>query len=95
MYTAKISTEVTPGNRPLPIESVTISFSDEDMKHITNPHDDALIYTKINNFDVNSTNIPFLDALMAMWKEKRVLKNMYFPLIRFVETTVFPVRAIR
>lgn len=45
VYVPNISTEVTLGKRPRPTESVTTPFSDEDIEHVTNPHDDALVIT--------------------------------------------------
>lgn len=53
VYATSISMEATLGKRPCPNESITISFSDEDMEHVTKPHDDVLVITsEINGFDV-------------------------------------------
>lgn len=68
---------------------VIISFTDEYMEHVTNPHEDMLVITvKINIFDVkrimvesrSSTSMLFLDALLwgrhDLKKVNRLLPNL-------------------
>lgn len=53
LYVAQISTEHVPMKNLSLTGSVPISFTDEDMKHVTNPHNDMLVITtEINEFDV-------------------------------------------
>lgn len=82
-----ISTIVKVGKRSHQIESFAMSFSDEDMEHITSFHEDV----KIILVDYgNSTSVLFLDALLAIAKTKNVLKKVDLPLIEFVGWTTYP-----
>lgn len=82
VYALQISIEVTLGKKPCPTESITISFTDEDMEVATNHHDDDLVITEINDFDVkmiliesnSSIDMLFLYALLVMGKTMRYLK---------------------
>lgn len=85
--------EATFGKRPRPRGSVTIYFMDDDMEQVPRSHEDAfLVITKIKFFDMKrilvnskiSTNVLFLDTLLAIGKTKQHLKNVDFPLIGFM-----------
>lgn len=69
-----------------------IYFLDEDLEHVANPHEGALVITiDIDRFDVkrilvdyrSSTYILFLEVLLGMGKLKTDLKNVEFALIGF------------
>lgn len=91
------------GKRSRLVEGVTIYFSNKDVEHVINPHDNAFSITaEINGFDVrrilvefgSSTNVLIHDALVAMGKTIKDLKKVDFPLIGFVRRTTYLLRAI-
>lgn len=80
-----------------------ISFIDEGMYHVTNPHDDALVITfKMNDFDVKRilvdsgslTDVLFLDALLVMEKTKQDLRDGGLPADRICWMDHLPLGAI-
>lgn len=67
VYATNIPTGVMLRKRPRPMETNTISFSDEDLGHVASPHKDALVITKeVDGYDV-----------------KRILVNLGSPIDAF------------
>lgn len=91
-YVTNIFAVVSLRNRPRPMRNDAIYFLDEDLEHVANPHEGALVITiDIDRFDVkrilvdyrSSTYILFLEVLLGMGKLKTDLKNVEFALIGF------------
>lgn len=85
MYVANISTEVILEKWHQPSESIAISFSDKDMKHVISLRDETLVINvEIDDFDVkrvlvdsgSSTDLFFIVTLLAIGKTKRDLKKV-------------------
>ncbi len=77
--------------------SEAISFSDEDLKGIETPHDDAMVVSMVvNKFDVkrvlidngSSANILYFDAYSRMGMAEKQLRRMNAPLVGFTGDSV-------
>lgn len=80
-----------------------MSFKDEDIEHVTNPHGDALINTtEINSLNVKriwveygrSVGVLLLNKILAMRKKKNILKQVDFPFIGFSIRITYPLGMI-
>lgn len=74
------------------------------MTHVTTPHDDALVITsEVNGFQMRMvsvdggslTNIMFLKEFEKLGKSKKDLKNVDFPLIRFVGCLIYNLSVVK
>lgn len=90
VYAVNILTEVVLGKYHCLTESVVISFSIQDIEHVTSCHDGALVFTnEINIFDVKRILVAFrsflgvllLSAFLSIGKAKNELKKLEFLLI--------------
>ncbi|XP_038982240.1 uncharacterized protein LOC120110758 [Phoenix dactylifera] len=80
-----------------PRTSEVISFSNEDLKGVETPHDDAVVISMVvNKFDVkcvlldngSSANILYFDAYSRMGMTEKQLRRMNTPLVGFTGDSV-------
>lgn len=98
VYGAQISMTAKAGKHTRLEDEVVISFSKNEMRHVTCPHKYALVVTtKIDEYYVkrvfidsgSSTDVPFLDALKNTGKSERDLQKVNYPLMGFASTTTY------
>lgn len=103
VYIAQISGTVKAGKRPRVENEVVISFSEDEIGHVTCPHEDALVVTtEIDGYDVkriiidsgSSRGVLFLDALKNIGKSEKELQKVNFLLMGFTLTTTYMVGAL-
>lgn len=92
VYAKQISTVAQLGKRLSPKEDIVISFTEDDLSHVTTQHNEAMVITtEVDRCDMKRilidrsslTDILFLDAFEKMGISKRDLKQLNFPLIGF------------